>query len=236
MAPGDVFSRRRGGVLLIAAIFFAVALIAGLQGIPQFTSPDPSAGGAAVPNPLPPMASDGPLSELPPPGDNLLLRIIALVIASLVGLAILVLVIRMLIRLIRSLWRSRPLARMEGTAPDVGGAIGAAAEETLDAPEVRRGIAGALHLIDERPLPADAIIAAWVGLEDSAERAGQRRGIAETPAEFTVRVMSLHPEGSSALRGLPRLYERVRFGGYRATEADRAAARAFLRAIEEEWE
>lgn len=43
----------------------------------------------------------------------------------------------------------------------------------------------------ERGTPADAVIACWVGLEDAAAAAGVPRNEAETPAEFTLRVLAV---------------------------------------------
>ena len=58
---------------------------------------------------------------------------------------------------------------------------------------MQRGIAGALATIDERATASDAIVAAWIGLEESAADAGVKRAASETPGEFVVRIITLRP-------------------------------------------
>jgi hypothetical protein len=80
--------------------------------------------------------------------------------------------------------------------------------------------------------PGDAVIAAWLRLEDAAARSGTRRRAHETPTEFTAAVSAGHTEIAAALGELRRLYHRARFGRAGAvgpTEA--AAARAALERI-----
>ena len=79
----------------------------------------------------------------------------------------------------------------------------------------------------------DAIIAAWVGLELSAERAGFVRSASETPSEFTRRIVSRAAGSAADVDTLLRLYERVRFGDYLANERDRIRAREALRRLRE---
>ena len=82
---------------------------------------------------------------------------------------------------------------------------------------------------------ADAIVAAWLGLEQSAADAGAARGKSETPGEFALRVITLRDGLSRDARTLLGLYQRVRFGEHDADEADRAAARRALQHLEEGW-
>ncbi|MBC6450320.1 DUF4129 domain-containing protein [Actinokineospora xionganensis] len=78
--------------------------------------------------------------------------------------------------------------------------------------------------------PADAIVAAWLVLENAAAR---RRAAHETPTEFTARVVAEQDLDATAVIDLRRLYHRARFGppGL-VTEADAAAASEALRRIE----
>jgi GNAT superfamily N-acetyltransferase len=220
----------------VAALFAVVLVSAALQGAPTF-SPG-GLGGVDQAERTPP-----PLPSLPPPeegegGDLTVLRILFQVIVTLAGAALAVFLLIVIVRLIRRLWGMRRPPRRDGTQ------IGAAAdaehistgdEESVHEPAVRRGIGGALRRIDEERTPTDAIVAAWVGLEEAAADAGMVRGAAETPAEFTLRMIGLREGIADETRGLLRLYERVRFGGYEADERDRASARDDLQRIREAW-
>lgn len=78
--------------------------------------------------------------------------------------------------------------------------------------------------------PADAIIAAWLVLEDAAARG---RAAHETPTEFTARVVAEQDLDGAAVAELRLLYHRARFGPPgQVTEADAAAASEALRRIE----
>jgi hypothetical protein len=80
----------------------------------------------------------------------------------------------------------------------------------------------------ERGTPSDAVIACWVGLEDAAEAAGVPRNEAETPAEFTVRVLALDEVSAPDLATLADLYREARYSAHASSEEARAEARAAL--------
>jgi hypothetical protein len=80
----------------------------------------------------------------------------------------------------------------------------------------------------ERGTPSDAVIACWVGLEDAAEAAGVPRNEAETPAEFTVRVLALDEVSAPDLATLADLYREARYSAHTSSEEARAEARAAL--------
>lgn len=80
----------------------------------------------------------------------------------------------------------------------------------------------------ERGTPADAVIACWVGLEDAAAAAGVARTAAETPAEFTVRVLAVDGVSATDLATLADLYREARYSSHPSTEQSRAKARAAL--------
>ncbi|WP_436493716.1 DUF4129 domain-containing protein [Actinokineospora sp. HUAS TT18] len=77
--------------------------------------------------------------------------------------------------------------------------------------------------------PADAIVAAWLVLEDAAAARGTRRAAHETPTEFVARVVAAHGVDATGLRDL---YHRARFGGA-VTAGDVAAADEALARLEE---
>lgn len=226
---------RAGAVAIVALGFAAILGVAALQGVPEFGAfplseqTVPPAGETQSPMPMESAPAQAETEVSPWVG------VIAAVIGSAVVLVLAFLVIRLIVRVLLAWWRDRPLARVEATAPDAGIEAIPSEEEAVQAPVVRRGIAGALDAVDARPDPSDAIVAAWLGLEDGAESAGLRRGVAETPAEFTVRIVGIRQPSARDVRALLSLYESVRFGGRVATESDRVEARGRLRAIEEEW-
>lgn len=98
-----------------------------------------------------------------------------------------------------------------------------------------RGIQRSLDILDTAVDPQDAVIAAWLGLQESAEDAGYSAQVSETPAEFTVRVLARDDSIARDLRELLGLYQDVRFGDHRATASDITRARDALRAIREVW-
>ncbi|GGF33027.1 hypothetical protein GCM10010922_05130 [Microbacterium sorbitolivorans] len=221
-----------GATLCLAVVMVAAAV----QGTPRFDPPDwdfGSRGGQIMPT----------LSEAPPetpfeffpqqePGNGgSVVGWILIALAAAVAGVLLFFLVRALIRA----W----LARVPRRAVEAPGAETFVSDREPDpeaaAPEIRRGIAFARRVIDQHAAPSDAIVAAWVGLEQSASDAGLVRGTAETPAEFALRIITHREAIAGDARELLRLYERVRFAGRVATEDDRAAARRALEAIEEGW-
>ena len=109
-------------------------------------------------------------------------------------------------------------------------------EPEPDAPTIRRGFAHALAILDEEREPHDAIVKAWLGLQEAAEESGiQRRG-AETPTEFTLRIIGRVPTDRPAITTLLNSYLRVRFGEHPATDADVETARAAFRTLAASWQ
>lgn len=228
---------RRARTLLTSAgvvVLFAVILVAtSLQGRPEINPPQLSPG-----EPPPPPLPEAETSTEPPlptePPNAAVQDILGAVLLVVMGIAA-ALVLYGLVRLLRRLWQDRPLRRQPTDAPETSRAGIAEPEEAVAAPVVRRGVAGALRTIEHHPVPSDAIVAAWVGLEETAADAGLRRGVSETPGEFALRLMSMQSAAAAPATRLLELYERVRFGGLEAGETERALARAALQEIEEEW-
>lgn len=219
----------------VVGLFLIVMLAASIQGTPSI-NPPPLEPQTASPLEETAEPSPAPSSSFPPdpPSNDLngIIMLIFVVIVAAAAIVILFLVVRALLRA----WRDRPMRIRDGS--DVGFDVQVSespAEPDVSAPVIRRGIDGALRLIDERPLPTDAIVAAWVGLEESAADAGIARGVSETPAEFALRIITRRAGISDAASELLRLYERVRFGGHSADEIDRDTARGALKVIEEAW-
>ncbi len=179
------------------------------------------------PGPAPSAAAAQPPADPLGPTVSTAVPTILTVLIAIVALAVAALLIRLLVAAIRNR-RTRP----EGLQADGAGSEAAIA----DAPAVLRGIAAALVAFDGDREPGDAVVQAWLGLQQAAEDAGFARSAAETPTEFTGRVLSRTGADRVALRTLLRLYLRARFGDDPITTADATDAREALRALEVSWE
>lgn len=238
MVGGVTRLTRHWPVVAILGLFLVIMLAAALQGRPEFHPPqsDPAPAPTLV---LPESTSSGmPMQEPgePHPLADIIGQVLLIALLVLVGSAV-VAVLVVVARMLAGVWRERPLRRRLGAPVDVetGAAVAERDDARIVVEVVQRGIAGALRAIEAPGIPSDAIIAAWVGLEEGAADAGVPRGRAETPGEFVVRIITSRADISADTRTLLRLYERVRFGGHRADESDRVTARAALKRIEEGW-
>ncbi|GAA3769366.1 hypothetical protein GCM10022240_22210 [Microbacterium kribbense] len=134
------------------------------------------------------------------------------------------------------LWRARRrLLRRRGGRTDVGGGAGVRPGESVPAPVMQRGIARALALLDMPRAPSDAVVQAWLGLEDAAVQAGAERRPSETPAEYAARIIRRFETDRDAADTLLHLYQDVRFGGQSATAAAVADARGCLLRLQASW-
>ena len=79
--------------------------------------------------------------------------------------------------------------------------------------------------------PRNAIVAAWLQLEDDVAAAGWPRYAAETPAEYTGRVLAAAGLAPDAVHTLASLYREARFSSHHLGEAERERATAALRAV-----
>lgn len=237
--PTRVAGRRvRGiGLAVTVVVLIVVAMIAaGIQGAPTFRPSDPVPPPTS--EPLPTTAPGG--TGTPEPLENestnaVLVQVMGIVLMVLVAAAVLALLVLIVRALLRA-WRERPLRRRD--AADVAHGVddlSVAPDPEVAVTVIQRGIAGALLALDDRMAPTDAIVAAWVGLEESAADAGVSRAASETAGEFALRIITLRSGIADDAVALLNLYERVRFGTYVAVEQDRVAARAALRRIEEVW-
>ncbi|RKR76262.1 DUF4129 domain-containing protein [Frondihabitans australicus] len=102
-------------------------------------------------------------------------------------------------------------------------------------PYLRRGLERALDALDGGRRPTDAIVEAWLGLQEAAEDAGFQRQSAETPTEFTTRILRRVDVDPAALAELRRLYLGVRFGDHVATDDDVDTARSALLTLQRQW-
>jgi flagellar basal body-associated protein FliL len=150
---------------------------------------------------------------------------------------IVVLIALAVIALLWRFWRGRRLP----AAPSFQGASIQATHVVEPEPEpepekLLTGIELALQALDDQQRePADAVVRAWLGLQETAEESGIVRRPAETPTEFTSRILSGAFADDRALRTLLRLYLRTRFGDHPVTAADVAEVRDALRQLLSSW-
>lgn len=104
-------------------------------------------------------------------------------------------------------------------------------------PIMRAGTVHARHaLTDPDVEPSEAIIAAWLALEDAAARSGMRREPSDTPTELTVEVLERTQADPGATKELLRLYHRARFAAVPVGPAERASAVDALNALAASWD
>lgn len=113
--------------------------------------------------------------------------------------------------------------------------VAAASETVLEEPVLRTGIERALLALDGEREPADAIVRAWLGLQETAEDSGIVRRQDETPTEFTTRIVSRALVDDRAIRTLLRLYLRARFSDHPVTHDDVATVRTALENLIQSW-
>lgn len=131
-------------------------------------------------------------------------------------------------------WRVLPRRPTKHGHPTSSGDVLAGSLDP-SAPEVQRGLGLAQHLLDTVADPTDAVLAAWVALEQAAGRSGHPRRPADTPTEFTVEVLSATPADRSAVTALLGLYHRARFSGHGVGADAVVEARRCLDALARSW-
>jgi hypothetical protein len=233
-----VTSRRTAA--LGALLGLVVVVAAGSQGTATFSGLRWSLDRTAEPAPMParpPEPPQPPPSRAPAAQDASgaidLSRILLWVAVGVVVLLVAVLVWR---------WLARRSPRSTSGIP-VTGPLSAPPPEPDPVPEpepeppvLRRGVEEALRLLDKEREPGDAVMKAWLGLQQTAEDSGIVRGSAETPTEFTARIMGRVFADDRAIRSLLALYLRVRFGDHPVSAADVAQAREALAGLARTWD
>ncbi len=223
---------------MLAGVVGLLALIAAGVGGP-WTVTDRL--GLIMGTPAPPSAPPVPISNpfasaTPPPADreppldlswlqNVLLALV--ITAGVVGLGLLGWLI----------WRRfRALRPDPDEEPVPDGLLTAYQDKPQpELPVLRRGVTAAGELLDRISNPNDAIIRAWLALEEAAESSGVTREPSETPTEFTVDVLDRTPAEPAPVRRLLRLYLQARFATEPATAEDVREAKRCLFALAESW-
>lgn len=104
-----------------------------------------------------------------------------------------------------------------------------------DAPVIRAGLTSALDELGVTANPTDAVLRAWVALEGAASRSGVPRAPADTPTEFTGRVLATTNADRAAVDALLHLYHQARFSWHGLSSADREQARSCLEGLAASW-
>ncbi len=189
---------------------------------PQTTEPPPpeSTGTpTATPSPREPME----WQDLPTPDLTWLA-----VVISVIGAAVLLLV---LLRLLAYLRRPRQVEPPEpGTTADYGDV-----EPEPDLPVLREGVRSAVEQLRAVGPPRDAIVAAWLAMEDAASRSGVPRHPAQTPTEHAAAVLERTGADQRATEHLLHLYHRARFSTEEPEPGDVDAAAAALEQLAASW-
>lgn len=100
---------------------------------------------------------------------------------------------------------------------------------------LRGGLDEALRLVLQLSDPTEAIVAAWLALEEAAAMIGTPRGPADTPTEFTAKVLAHTPADRIAVGALLQLYHRARFSTGGVGADARASAGRCLRDLADSW-
>ena len=157
---------------------------------------------------------------------NPILKLIALVVEILIGIALLWLMFRGGGHLAQR-WRERVRApaRREHVDFDV-------LEEPAPSPEqVEREARAALELLNDGE-PRNAIVASWERFELSADELGFGRRPWETSSEFVLRMLTVVEADHGAVTRLERLYREARYSTHVLGEDAREQARAALLEIQ----
>ena len=229
ISPGPAHARRRPGLSLLA---LAAALVAALAAVVVGAHVQPDGHGTAVSGHY--TIGTAPPGTLAPPSgtpsverqlhSNSLEGIAGIVLFTayvLGALAIVLALVRFLLRLFRRPKRGTHLARVAGgelAAPDLVEQMTTAVDEAIDA-------------LDAGGPAADAIILCWQRLVSAAEQAGAPPLPSDTPEETINRVFAAGRVHADPLRTLAELYREARFSQHVMGPAEVAAARAALRAI-----
>jgi hypothetical protein len=225
--------------LVVTVVVLGLVAVAGILLAGPTRLGKPLWDGGVLPFPrvtLPPHAEHSPSLPTQPPATPRGVSIDGPLILTVLGLGVLlvgaVLLVLWLLRRSRRLGASR-LSRRQLADTDPGPDQPEPASDP--APAVSRGIARALELLDGSRAPSDAVVEAWLGLQEAAADSGVPRRAAETPAEYATRLIVRLDADRRAADTLLRLYQDVRFGTHAASAADVRLARDCLLRLRESW-
>lgn len=198
-------------VLLILLVLVGSALSSPWElsgGGAQQPLPTPAPIETVEPPPPPLTVDEG--SDLPPAARTALL-----VLAGLLATAIAAYLVYRAVRKVRQTALTRRVPpRTERSPGDTTG------HEVTVVPELRTGIETATARLRGATSSTDAVIAAWLALEETAEASGAPRTAAQTPTELTVAVLETIDAPPQSIERLLRLYHLARFTDTPLTPTD----------------
>ncbi len=213
------------GAVLVLAV--AGAAVGGPWRLQSRSLLRPSSDGEPLALPTPPEPSG--MFTPPPRGDRQAMDLSWLLPLAVVLAAVAVVAL--------SWWlfrRYQQTAQERRRARDVRGSL--VLPTTPEVPILRQGVEAAQRSLDEIADPNNAVVAAWLALEDAAASSGVPRRPAETPTEFTVDVLRSTRADQAATRELLGLYHRARFSAAGVSRTDVNAASRCLAALARSWE
>ncbi|GII99120.1 uncharacterized protein DUF4129 [Sediminihabitans luteus] len=194
-------------VVLAAALAPAWSVNAWISDLGVFDGPAPElTPPAATPVPTP-----TPTRLLEEAGDSTLTRTLVKIVFA--GIALLVAAV--IVSWFRgvSLRRTSTIRMRATDAGGTGEALDADPDDLTPAP-LRRGVRTATDRLESAATPTDGVVAAWVALEESAADLGAHRDPAQTPTEFTTKVLHRTQADPHAVTTLRDLYLQARFGDH----------------------
>lgn len=236
---GSVKSVKRDGsgtptIVALAVVLCVVAAIgAGLEGPFSFAGPLLTPGLSLTP----PQTKITPSAQPPATGtphysnqNTVFPWSIIIVVLGILALAVIVVFVLLWLR-----YRPRrSRGGVAGTDIDVL-SLDQVEPEAADLPTLHRGLVRAAELLSSDREPRDAIVRAWIGLQEAAEDSGMTRRAAETATEFTSRVFESVDADRDAANTLLALYLRVRFGANPATPQDVEKAQKAIADLTASW-
>jgi hypothetical protein len=222
---------------IVAVLCVIVAIGARLQGALAFSGPRWVPGVGSLPQPTPrstplPQGTATPLQHVPVRSGVVFSWLPIAIILGCLLIAVLALLVLYWLR------HRRP--RRDKMAMPIDGdfeVMDDLSEIDLDAdlPTLHRGLVRASVALEGSREPRDAIVKAWIGLQEAAEDSGLNRRPSETPTEFTTRVFESVNADRSAAATLLAVYLRARFGSAPATASDVIQARDAIERLRQTW-
>lgn len=222
---GTAASRRWARVLAVALLVALVVLGATLAGPWRVGLRDLGAPAATIELPDAPAPTVPVEQEEHPVEVDVPPELPGWVRAVLTAIAVVVLVVL----LAAAGRRLRPyLVSDRDDSRDEAGPGEAVDADDLEVPVLRDAVHRARRaLVDDVP-PGDAVVAAWMALEEASARVGVVREPAQTAGELTVQVLDATRADPTAVRDLLGLYHQARYGSRPVTSDDVVRARADL--------
>lgn len=219
------------GLPALAALVLVALVVLGAAAATPWRTQPPQALLDAAPDLLPeisppPTPTVTQETEQPPDAGTTDLTLVLLLALLLAVAVVLALVGR---RILAALRAAEPPPEPDTT--DVGHALADTTTPAVTVDELQDAVALALRRLDNATTPHDAVVAAWVSLEDAAAHHGTERDPAQTPTEFTVALLHDTPAPPKPVTTLRRLYHHARFTDRPVEAAQVATARDALEHI-----